>query len=475
MPQKIRTEKLSDDDVTRLLEMKESCLMDKKGKNIMPAKLSKTVSAFANNMGGEIYLGISSSNDKQSYFWDGFLSQEEANQHIEIIDTVVGNFDDYDIVEYSNEQHETVIFHITIHKTSRVIYASDGIPYCRISAQNKPFNSPENLRRLELDKGITSYENELTQCKFDDIKESVALKTFISQVVPASTAYKWLRKQQVMSSDTKISVAGVLLYDDNPATTLPKRSSIRIVRYHTDENEGTRETLASGFPVSMEGDVYTLIKETVKKVVSIVESTDVVGTTKIEGKKYPEVALHEIITNAVLHRDYSILTDIQIRIFTNRIEVESPGRLPGHITIENILKEQLSRNGKIVNLISKFPNPPNKDVGEGLNTAFAAMLEMQLKKPLIRENEKSVLVIIKHERLADAETLVLEYLETNPSINNSTARSLTGISDANKMKRVFNRLKDRDILERVPGKNSSSSEWRLKKRGSQNNEQLSLF
>jgi hypothetical protein len=47
-------------------------------------------------------------------------------------------------------------------------------------------------------------------------------------------------------------------------------------------------------------------------------------------------ALHEIVTkivtNAILHRDYSIATDVQIRVFENRIEVESPDRLPGHVT-----------------------------------------------------------------------------------------------------------------------------------------------
>ena len=115
---------------------------------------------------------------------------------------------------------------------------------------------------------------------------------------------------------------------------------------------------------------------------------------------YPPEALHEVITNAVLHRDYEILDDVHVRIFENRVEVESPGRLPGHITPLNILDERLSRNGTVVRLINKFPNPPNKDVGEGLNTAFAMMHKMNLKDPQIEERERSVLVTIKHELLA---------------------------------------------------------------------------
>src|SRR6185295_9200933 len=89
--------------------------------------------------------------------------------------------------------------------------------------------------------------------------------------------------------------------------------------------------------------------------------------------QYPAETLHEIITNAVLHRDYSVAADIQIRIFDNRIEVESPGRVACHLTTDNILHTQFARNQRHVRMINIFHNPPNKDVGEGLNTAFDAM------------------------------------------------------------------------------------------------------
>ena len=62
----------------------------------------------------------------------------------------------------------------------------------------------------------------------------------------------------------------------------------------------------------------------------------------------------------------------------NRIEVQSPGRLPAHVTPKNILDERFARNGAIVRLLNKFPDPPNRDVGEGLNTAFDKMRELGL-------------------------------------------------------------------------------------------------
>ncbi len=178
----------------------------------------------------------------------------------------------------------------------------------------------------------------------------------------------------------------------------------------------------------------------------------------METIEYPEETLHEIITNAVLHRDYSIATDIQIRIFDNRVEVESPGRLPGYVTVDNILSAQSARNPKIVRLINKFPEAPNKDVGEGLNTAFEAMAKLRLKEPVIEENDNSVLVIIKHEKLASPEELVVDYLVKNDSITNRIGRNITGIKSENSMKRIFWKLRDAGMVYMVGA--GSAAAWK---------------
>jgi ATP-dependent DNA helicase RecG len=162
----------------------------------------------------------------------------------------------------------------------------------------------------------------------------------------------------------------------------------------------------------------------------------------------------------VLHRDYSIQTDIQIRVYDNRIEVESPGKFPGHVTSRNFLDNQAARNGKIVRLINKFPNPPNKDVGEGLNTAFEAMKKLRLKEPYVKEAGNSLTFVIEHAPLASAEEIVLQYLDTHEMITNSVARDLTGIASENSMKEVFKKLNKRNIIERVPGLKGNKAAWR---------------
>lgn len=256
-------------------------------------------------------------------------------------------------------------------------------------------------------------------------------------------------------------MACAVLFAEEPQAILPKRCAIKIYRYKTREKEGSRETLAFN-PVTVEGCAYDQIKEAVRKTVEITESIRALGSDSLEAISYPSETLHEIITNAVLHRDYSIADDVHVRIFDNRIEVESPGTLPGHVTVDNILQERCARNGNIVRIINKFPDPPNKDVGEGLNTAFEAMRKLRLKEPQITQDQQSVLVQIRHERLASPEEIVLEYLESRPEIKNSIARELCHIGSENAMKRVFQRLMKRNLIERVPGKEGGAAAYRKK-------------
>jgi len=191
----------------------------------------------------------------------------------------------------------------------------------------------------------------------------------------------------------------------------------------------------------------------------IVQGIKRVGEAGLEEISYPDETLHEIITNAALHRDYSHQTNVQIRIYDDRIEVESPGCFPGHVTAANVLTEQFARNPKLVRLINKFPDPPNKDVGEGLNTAFAAMRRIRLKEPEIGEGPNSVTVFIRHERLSSPASIVMEYLEANPTITNEIGRGITGLRRDVQMKDTSVLLRKKGLIEQVPGKRGRATAW----------------
>jgi ATP-dependent DNA helicase RecG len=450
---------ISDEQVQALLSYEEGHFIDLKAIEIAPASVTKLVSAFANTSGGEVFIGIDERIGAHGpeRIWRGYADAEAANALVQTLEAMSPLGNHYTVEFLRNKNSPGVIAHITVFKGRDILAASNGKIYVRRGAQKLPVEGEEALQRLKYDKGLSTFEDELADADAKALSNSVTTIEFLLNVVPSAEPDEWLEKQRVILKG-RPTVAGVLLFADEPQAILPKRSAVKIFRYKT-KAEGERDTLAFD-PITIEGPIYELVYAAVDKAKAVVESIEKLGAHGMERVSYPEEALHEIITNAVLHRDYSIAADTQVRIFDNRVEIESPGRFPGHVTPDNVLNEQFARNPKIVRLINKFPDAPNKDVGEGLNTAFEAMEKLRLKRPLIEERDNSVLVILRHESLGSPEQLVMDYMKTHEEITNPIARELTGIKSENEMKRVFYRLRERGILEPVPEKKGNKSAWR---------------
>ena len=448
--------KLSGPEVDDLLSRQEGHFLDVKSAAISAASLSKTISALANTSGGEVFVGIEDhavSGDR----WRGFAKEEDANGIFQVIEQLVPGRKIYSAEFLEAAERSGLVLHLLIPKCAEIVPASDGTARVRRNAQNLSVTG-DAFERLKYEKGIVSYEDEIVNVDPATVTNSVEVLEFLVAQVPSGEPETWLSSQQVLI-ENKPTVAGVLLFSDLPQAALPKRSAVKIYRYATSEETLSREMLA-GDPLTIEGSIYDVIYESVATVKGIIESIKRMTQEGLEDVVYPEETLHEIITNAVLHRDYKTATDIQIRIYDDRVEIESPGKFPGHVSVKNFLDEQFARNPKLVRLINKFPDPPNKDVGEGFNTAFEAMRKIRLKDPEVIERENSVLVIIRHARLASPAQIVMEYLESNDTITNVIGRDITGIRRDVQMKDILVALRNRGLIEIVPGTRGRATAWR---------------
>ena len=98
-------------------------------------------------------------------------------------------------------------------------------------------------------------------------------------------------------------------------------------------------------------------------------------------EEYPKFVRQEIIVNAITHRDYSIRgTDIQIKMFDDRIVVESPGRLPGLVKAGNIRHTHFSRNPKIAEFLRDYNFV--KEYGEGVDRMCRELEAAGLQSPM---------------------------------------------------------------------------------------------
>ncbi|MDQ0423894.1 ATP-binding protein [Cellulomonas iranensis] len=445
------------EDVAALTLKQEGHFLDFKDKRISPGKLTRSLAAFCNSDGGDLYVGIAEESGK--FTWSGFADPEDANGHIQAFEAVSPFGEDLTGEFLRTPGLDGLVLHVNARKSRFVRSDSESRVYKRVGAQNLPVSSEESILALRRQKGLESFEEETVAVALSEVTNSLPILEYLVSAVPTAEPEVYLRGQYLIHGQ-RPTVAAVLLFAEQPQAALPKRCGIKIYRYSSEEM--SRDRLVQD-PITVEGHLYAQVYSAVEKTVRLISEAAFLSDDGLRTVAYPAETLHEIITNAVLHRDYSVTDDVHVRIYENRVEVESPGRLPGHITPANILSERLSRNPFVVRHLNRFPDPPNKDVGEGLDTAFEFMRKLNLKQPEILEREHSVLVVIRHESLASPAQQVVDHLNSNESIRNQQARKLTGVLSESRMQKIFEDLIAANEIEHVPGTAGRGYAYRRKR------------
>jgi ATP-dependent DNA helicase RecG len=357
------------------------------------------------------------------------------------------------------------VLRVAIEKSPVVHKTSDGTVYQRHGAQSLPIDDPQLIVELSFAKGATSFEDQiLKEVPTEQVVESRDLTEFLEDYSPQTDALEFCVNQNLIDYKTwEPRVAAVLLFHECPSAVNPRKCAVKITRYETKEDDPERDHLAQ--QATIEGPLYSLIHESVAKIQEIMQSVSIWTAEGLKKADYPPESIWEILVNAIIHRDYTISDDIQVLIFDNRIEILSPGKLPGYVTVDNILDARYSRNSKIVRTLNRYKQPPNRDMGEGLDTAFQKMKEWGLKAPEIVEQNGYVRVTLPHTSLAKPSEAILAFLARNPTINNRQTRDLTGIRSENSVKVQFYKLRDEGFLEPVPDLKGPKSAWRLTEKG----------
>jgi ATP-dependent DNA helicase RecG len=118
------------------------------------------------------------------------------------------------------------------------------------------------------------------------------------------------------------------------------------------------------------------------------------GFVRHDVLEYPQVAYREAIVNAIAHRDYTLEgSSVQVRLFADRLEVQSPGGLGGHLTVDNIAYEQYTRNPHIVRLLEELGYVERR--GLGVDQMIQAMIDSDLEVPIFQDRGSSFWVTLK--------------------------------------------------------------------------------
>ncbi|WP_051437610.1 ATP-binding protein [Eubacterium xylanophilum] len=166
----------------------------------------------------------------------------------------------------------------------------------------------------------------------------------------------------------------------------------------------------------------------------------------VNEEEYSEFVRTEIVVNAVTHRDYGIKgTDIQIKMFDDRIEVDSPGTFAGMVKKENIRYTHFSRNPKIAAFLKDYGYV--KEYGEGVDRMCKELESIGLPDPVFINNSfilKTVVMSSSYQNVSN-----LTSIERNDALINNKAALIDIIMQKEKTKEISE--KDSTDAQKIVG------------------------
>lgn len=394
-------------DIKKLISATENQNFERKSTLIQERDLALEFSAFANSSveGGLVVVGIE--NDK-NITGINFTGQEKINKLIQAQRTfcpmAIMNYKEFFVMNNKGENDRLLLFYVEF-SFDKVIKINSGDACERIGDQTCRM-SPEKIRQMEYDKREAEFEKELiSTLKIEQLNKDLT-EEFIKKWVERdgltnkpSTEDLILMKGfgQKEQDSIKINYAGALLFHDHPDQFIPG-AKIRFLKYDGINIEtGTRSNIIKD--KYFEGPIDKQIERLAEMIRMQIRELSFLGD---DGKfktvlEYPEFAWYEAVVNAAVHRAYSLKNaNIFVRMFDNRIEVESPGNLPGIVTVENIYKENFPRNPTLMQGLLYLGYV--KYASEGVDRMRDEMIKFNLPEPEFQDDRNAVLfkVILKN-------------------------------------------------------------------------------
>jgi ATP-dependent DNA helicase RecG len=151
------------------------------------------------------------------------------------------------------------------------------------------------------------------------IVDGETIKTFLADFSPKTGALEFCVNENLIDLKTwDPKVSGLVLFAPTPSAVIPTRAGVRISRYETREEDPERDHLASS--VLIEVPIYDLVHRAVGAIATTMSAMSIWTVEGLQKVAYPPEAIWEVVVNAVIHRDYSIADDVQIRTYLKIIE-----------------------------------------------------------------------------------------------------------------------------------------------------------
>jgi len=425
-----------------------------------PQRLYESLSSFANRPGGGvILLGLNEGNEFEVVgVGDAHRLQEEIS-HLAASEMEPALRPEFTIEEIEGRTVIAVEVAEIPAEQRPCYYRTAGLQagsYIRVG----------NTNRRMTDYEIFGYVSARTQPTFDEEPvrdatiehlDQARLRSYVEQLRRTRPQAVYLdgkfeqiltRLRIVREIDGLLrpTLAGLLMFGEYPQEFEPQLVITFLQYYGTTETEKTPRGERFLDNRKFEGPIPEMIESAIRHVMaSLRKSSLIEGLYRRDVPEYPEEAVREAIVNAVAHRDYSNFVRgsyIQIRLFADRLEIQSPGGLYGGVTEETLEHEQSTRNRTLIRLMEDLHLVENR--GSGIETMIAAMRRANLEPPRFQDRRISFWVTFRNHtlmspeairwlnqfadrQLNDHQRLALVYLRHNDRITNSDYQRLNHV------------------------------------------------
>ncbi len=442
------------------------------------ADLAKTIMAFANDAGGELFIGVK--NNPRVIV--GVNESERIDLEEKISNIIHDSCEPVilpEITFFSHEDKHLIKVHIykgsnpPYHIKNRAIAEST---YIRVGSTNRQA-TPEIIAGLERQKQNRSFDSELSYIKTFENLNITSFDQLFLQKTGEALSLLGLSKLELYNEEqgTRFPTnALVLLSDDDLRKQLFPYAKIECARFKgvVPGNFIDQKTIDVNIAEQPE-QAYQFVLRHISQ-----GSTDYTGVYRNDRWEYPVIAIREAIRNAVIHRDYALTgKDIKIAIFDDKIEITSPGKLPPTVDFDEMNAGQSDIRNKILAPVFKrigiieqwgnglriiadeLQNYPEieldwKEPGMAFRIAF-------IKKNFIPDTSKKLFSDASGKTSGKTSGKILELIADNKYITIPEIASIIGITERS-VERNIQKLQADNLLKREGG--AKGGYWTLQSR-----------
>lgn len=381
---------------------KENLYFDRKKAKISLQDLANEIASFANSNGGLIAVGVTNDGKIEGFNECG---NDKLNECQKVVTNYLKNTPTYkiELVNIQNEKGEKdniLLFHIEPELNYLIRNNKDEV-YCRQGDSSIKLNANQ-IRSLEYDRKERDFEAEiLLESSISDIDEEV-MEVYKNKIETDLSNEEVLKARGFLREKNgkyHLTKAGMLLFGKNPSIYLPS-ARVRVLKF-----EGTEFQVGTEMNIIKDRTFDKCLFKTLEQAREFINSQLREFTHLNENgvfetvAEYPEFAWYEGLVNAVCHRDYSNSGEyIIVKLFDDRLEILSPGKLGGFVTLETMKNKRYSRNPQIARVLNELGIV--RELNEGVKRIYSEMQRFYLKDPVYSEPDRNSVLLVLDNNIA---------------------------------------------------------------------------